>query len=448
MLVLYLFCQNDEFLLFGNVLFIESDLLNRLTLSGYVDDKKVVKSVNGTDYEIHYFQGEHSKEYLIVETKNGVYHGKAQLFDNGIITMSYMYENGIQKGHVTTYKNGIVEATRSWASLFVTDLEDRCIENRKTGLLMVIRDRDTDQIIYEGSYGDGMLKNGYGFEFDNQTGKRIRYGIFEDDEMVQLLCDFKDDQMTEYYVKDNESNIHLYQRHPVYVGGFLFIEEQQCVVRHGDGVIINHLSGMAEYVGVWVNGAMVNGFPVYDGWYQESLPEASLKLIADEELRLYEESVIASEAISAIEKKEEEELTQKEELSQKEEENLAVELMDVVIQSPSDLESLNTAVSVLIVPDNTCNKKISTLEICSMPVLKIIQIGENCFKGVTKVKIKKNQELESFLVGNKSFTRYEDEIEECKSYSLTISHNPMLSKIVIGQLAFAEYYKFVLEGKE
>lgn len=355
--------------------------------------------------------------------------------------MSYMYENGIQKGHVTTYEDGIVEATRSWASLFVTDLEDRCIENRKTGLLMVIRDCDTDQIIYEGSYGDGMLKNGYGFEFDNQTGKRIRYGYFEDDEMVQLLCEFKDDKMIEYYVKDKESNILLYQRHPVYVGGFLFIEEQQCVVRHGNGVILNHLSGMAEYSGVWVNGAEISGFPVYDGWYHETLPEASLKLIADEELRLYEESLIASEAISAIEKREEEEL------AQQEEENLAVESMDIVVQSPSDLESLNTAVNVLIVPDNTCNKKISTLEICSLPVLRIIQIGENCFKGVTKVKIKRNQELESFLVGNKSFTRYEDEIEECKNYSLTISHNPILSKIVIGKLAFAEYYKFALEGK-
>lgn len=386
---------------------------------------------------IQFFQGEHSNEFLIAETKEGVKDGKAQLFDNGVISMSCMFENGLQKGNITTYKNGVADAIRSWDRI-VADLEDRCIENRKCGLLMVIRDNETDQIVYEGSYDNEMQKNGYGFEFDTQTGKRIHYGYFENDEMIQLIYEFNDDQMTEYKVIDKESNILPYQRRPVYMGGYLFIEEEQRVVRHGDGVEINYLSGIAEYVGVWIKGAKKNDTHLHDGWYKKAESEVSLKLIVDEVLSEYEESRMTGEDSSETEMDEEEKMARQ----QRDEEEMSEnQLTDVVVQSNVDIESLSSTVRMLTVEDYKCNEEIDTLKIWYKPYLKRIVIGNHCFNRVTDVRIKENNQLESIVVKNNSFTC------KNKSASLTVTDNPMVTNISIGKESFKNFGSFILKSK-
>lgn len=408
-------------------------------LCGYVKEREEVKRVNEKEYLIQYYQGEHLNEYSIIETKEGKLDGKAQLFYNGVIRMSWMFENGIRKGHVTTYKKGVVEAIRSWDNLKDINSDDYCIENRKCGKLMVIRDYETDQIVYEGSYDDKMQRNGYGFVLDTETGKRKSYGYFENDEMIQLICEFDDDQMTQYEVKDKESNLHPYEHRPVYIGGFLFIEDEQRVVRHGDGVEINYLSGMAENAGVWMNGSKMNKTPLYNGWFNKTESEGSLKLIVDQELSNYDESQMTDNRIPVTGTNEEELARQQAVID--EEGIRANELSPVVVQSPGDIQSLSSTVCKLIVKDNICNNGIDTLKIWYKPFLKEIEIGNDCFKEVMEVKIKGNDLLESIVMGNNCFT-------STSKGSLFIEENPLVRTISIGKKSFEKFGSFNLHGKE
>lgn len=410
-----------------------------MTLSGYVKGREEVKRVNEKDYLIQYYQGDHLNEYSIVETKEGKLDGKAQLFNNGVIRMSWMFENGIRKGNVTTYNKGVVEAIRSWDNLIDIDSDDYCIENRKCGKLMVIRDYETDQIVYEGSYDDKMQRNGYGFVFDTETGKRKSYGYFDNDEMIQLICEFDDDQMTQYEVKDKESNLDPYEHRPVYIGGFLFIEDEHRVVRHGNGVEINYVSGMAEYAGVWMNGTKMNNIPLYNGWFNKTESEESLKLIVDQELSSFNESRMTDERLP-IAGTNEEELARQQVLV--DEQGIgANELIDLVVQSPVDIQSLSSTVCKLIVKDSKCTIGIDTLKIWYKPFLKEIEIGNDCFKEVTKVIIKGNNRLGSIVIGNNCFT-------SSSKGSLFIAENPLVMTISIGKKSFEKFGSFNLHSKE
>lgn len=407
-------------------------------MSGYVINKKVPKRFDGVDYEIQFFQDIHENEYLVIEVHDGVYHGKAQLFEKGVLKYSFTYERGIRSGQIISYKNGVVEAVRLWEGLLVSDLEDRCLENRSYGMVLVIRDKDTDHIIYEGN-GDEMIRQGFGYEFDRETGERKSYGYFEDDEMVQLICEFDGDQMTEYWYNEKENNMMPYQRHHIYIGGYYFVEDQQRAVRHGKGVTLDAVTGVAIFAGEWVNGNNIAGVTLNNGWYCEGFSEKSLKVVVDEEVFRLAEKRVEEEQRIAREKEEAEQ-------AEYERMRLAEESIDVVVKNVNDLSNLCSAVMRLSVSNNCCNHKVKTLKFNSFPQLKEIQIGDCSFKEVSTVEICDNPELVSICVGKCSFTQYPDEIEERKSYSLTIARNHALSKIVFDEKTFAEYYAFTLDG--
>ena len=433
---------------------IDSQLLNKLTLSGYVTKRKVTKAIDGVDYEIQFFQGIHSNEYLVSQMSNGVYNGVSQLFDNGIIQYSCTFENGVRKGNVTTFKNGVADAVRSWESILSKDEEDRAIENRSIGMLLVIRDKETNKIIYEGGFNSDNHRNGYGFEFDRDSGDRQRYCYFEDDMVIQIICEFNGDKMIEYWIHEKDSNTKPYQKHPVYIGGFNIIGQQ--IVRHGDGIVIDALTGLAVFSGSWVNGVAINGHDLSDGWFCEGKKEVSLKMVVDEQTCELLEKQKTEEEEELQRKKEEEELRQKkaveeEKLRQQQEAeeivDIAEESIDVTITNVHDLEMLTPAVMLLITANNSCNSHITSLRLCEYPQLREIRIGDNCFKKVIIVKIMHNPLLESIIIGNNSFTYDKDTIEEDKTSILTISDNPLLSKILIDYLSFACFYTPVFESK-
>ena len=149
---------------------------SRYLLSDYITREKKKISINGVQYEVTLYQGNHSNEYLISEMKGGRVEGRCQLFNREILSLAWMMKNGKRIGEITEYENGKALHRESWNSLLGNEGGcRRMIENSKEGLIMTIRrkcGRDRDGcVIYRGGFDKEMNRNGYGIEYDIDNSK-------------------------------------------------------------------------------------------------------------------------------------------------------------------------------------------------------------------------------------------------------------------------------------
>ena len=106
----------------------------------------------------------------------------------------------------------------------------------------------------------------------------------------------------------------------------------------------------------------------------------------------------------------------------------------------SSIIKINTEVSRLIYPSNSCNNpQIKTLTLENYPYLKELVIGDECFGYVNTVKIKDDVSLESIMIGKNSFTLNKNSYGENtgRSFTLTNCHN--LHSVTIGRFSFSDY---------
>ena len=150
-------------------------------LSDYISDEKRLIKVENRTYELQLFQGDHSNEYLLSEMKDGKVEGRCQLFNRGILSLAWIVKNGKRVGDVTNYENGKAIQKERWDSV-LGSVERRVIENTQTGLIMSIRYRHESEdeslenrevVIYRGGFDEEMNRNGYGIEYDRETGRRV-----------------------------------------------------------------------------------------------------------------------------------------------------------------------------------------------------------------------------------------------------------------------------------
>ncbi|KAM7454253.1 hypothetical protein BLSTO_04992 [Blastocystis sp. subtype 1] len=224
--------------------------MDRILLDGYVSERSKRKGVNGDEVEIVTYQGEHCDEYLVRELESG----RCSLFYKGIIQMSWKEVNGVRKGEFTVYEKGRAVRSEDWTRL--TGTERRCIENCKNGLELVI---EGDGVVYRGCFDDVelMKREGRGMEFDEKSGRMLRCGVWENDELFQIEKEFEsEDMMIEYAIEEGRSNLNVLNRHPVYEGGYVFDEEKREVLRNGEGCEIE--GGVAVREGTWEKGLLIN----------------------------------------------------------------------------------------------------------------------------------------------------------------------------------------------
>ena len=107
-------------------------------LNNYISGEKKKISVNGVEYEVQLFQGDHSNEYLLSEMKDGKIEGRCQLFNRGILCLAWMMKNGKRVGGITEYENGKALQKENWDSVLGNG-DRKLIENSKEGLIMTIR---------------------------------------------------------------------------------------------------------------------------------------------------------------------------------------------------------------------------------------------------------------------------------------------------------------------
>ena len=407
-------------------------------LSDYVSDKRMRTRIDGVEYEIQTYQGKHSHEYLLSETKDGKVEGRCQLFRHGILSLAWTVKNGKREGEITEYFDGKALYRENWKSIFGEDGNRRMIKNTKEGLIMTIRcptkhgmndeeeidvndeeesdvkddeknndvtnEKENDEIvIYQGGYDKEMNRHGHGIEYDIESGKEKLEGYWEKDKLVRIIREFdiESNQMIEYVVNDN---LELWNRIPVYVGGYCMIDGT--FVRNGIGYLIDEHNGTAIRESEWSNGIEKIGLDLYEGWYMKGLQESIRSVLKNrkpEEIKNETSDVIGN---------------------------------TVTIKKSEELIIIDKKVNDLVISSNTCSD-FKKLHLNQLNWLRSIEIGGGCFISVKSFELNGLNRLKTLKIGNSSFGN-----TELMNLSSLIS----LESIEIGNNSFEKLKSFVWNG--
>ena len=394
-------------------------------LDGYKDGEKKMIQVNGKEYLIQKYQGEHQNEYLISEMKDGKVEGRCELFENGILRLSWMMKDGQRIGRISEYEKGKALFTEEWESV-LGEGDHRMIENSKEGLKLVIRDKN-NTMIYQGEFDEELNRHGKGLEYD-ENGKLKYEGYWNRDKLICILREFRGDEMIEY---GNCDNVDVLNRIPLYIGGYKIIDGE--FKRNGIGYLIDVKNGTAMRECVYENGEELNGMKLYNGWYVNGMNRSIRGVLNYEEARKMEGTPIEKQT----------------------------KVLDT-----TGLFRIDFRVTDLVIASNCCND-VKSLNLSQYRWLKSIEIGSDCFKNVSIFKLDGLKDLESLKVGMRSFTQDNKSWENKSSNSLhtlnsavqfmksweskssrsfQISNCDELESIDISVFSFSDYSRFELKN--
>ena len=360
-------------------------------MDGYVTERIEKRTVNDEEVEITTYQGEHCDEYLV----RGVKSGRCSLFYKGIIQLSWKEVNGVRTGGFTVYEKGKALRSEDWNGL--GKKEHRCIENCKNGLDLMI---EGNGVVYRGGFDDveSMKREGRGMEFDEESGRVLRCGVWKNDELFQIEKEFESEEvMIEYDIEEEKENVSLLNRHPVYEGGYVFDEENREVLRNGYGCEIG--GGVAVREGMWERGYLKENMELFEGWY-----------VKREENEVFDWGLTAKG-------------------------DLRVE-----IHNWNEWENVNKRVTELVIPPNCCNEtEWSVFDVSGLKWLKSIVIGDECFENVNEVKLIEMKWLERVLIGKNSFTKRKNSNGNDPNRHFYLKDCERLRELKIGCFSFSDY---------
>ena len=366
---------------------------SELFLDGYEANETVFHSVvNSTEYEIESYKGEHEKEYCVYEVKNGVRDGTAELFDDGMVKMRWRMKNGARDGKYVLFDKGVVVREGRWMD--IGNSEERVIDNSKVELSMVIR--KDGEVVYQGGYGEMMQRKGLGMEYENGVLKQ--FGEWEDDELVELKQRFVNEyEMIEY---GKGSNQNLFSHRPIYIGGYIFDEASGLMKRSGPGRVMNKLTGVCKYESEWDNGVEKKDKRVvlYDGWYCDHDPgQSTREAITKATL----ETVVSPLSL---------------------------------LSGPLRIEEVKTGNRVF--NDASMEK----LQLSSLPNLKRLEIGNDCFGSTRLFDLQDLSELQTVTIGKRSFTLSRSRPSTKREDGLCrLTNCPKLTSFQVDMSSFLDY---------
>ena len=358
-------------------------------------------NIDGKEYEIQLYRGKHSSEYLLSEMEDGKIEGRCQLFNHGILSLSWIMKNGKRVGDITEYENGKVLRKESWDSIFLKNKDRRIIENTKEGLVMTIREDEI--VVYRGGFDEEMNRCGHGVEYDIENGKEKIEGYWEKDKLVRIIREFDADQykMVEYVVN---SNLEVWNRIPVYIGEYCNVNGTY--LRHGIGYCIDQLNGTAFAESEWEYGVEKKGTNLYEGWYMKGMQESIRSVLKNRK---------------PVEIK-----------------NEATEVTGehVMINNSRDLMAIDMRVNDLTISNSSCND-IPELHLTQYNWLQSIEIGYGCFISLKTFEVNGLNRLKSLKIGNNSFGN---------TSLMNLSNLISLESIEIGDGCFNSLKTFKIDG--
>ena len=387
---------------------------SRYLLNDYITREKKKISINGVQYEVTLYQGNHSNEYLISEMKGGRVEGRCQLFNRGILSLAWMMKNGKRIGGITEYKNGKALQKENWDSIVGNDGDRRMIENSKEGLIMTIRckrkgendeENDDDMVIYRGGFDEEMNRDGYGIEYDTENGKEKIEGYWSKDKLIRMIREFdaENNQMIEY--DENDSSLELLKRIPIYIGGYCM--DNGKYVRNGVGYLIDKESRTALRESEWENGEEKKYIATfYKGWHVVG-KKPVIRDVLKKDIQYRIQSV----------------------------RNVDVPPRRIEINGSVELCEMDLKVEELVICSDSCND-LDKLDLRKFKSLQSLEIGDNCFESVQEFKINGLHRLKTLVIGENSFSwRWNREESDKKGY-FYILHCESLKSIEIGEYSF------------
>ena len=364
-------------------------------MEGYVSSKCERKSVEGREFEVTTFQGEHCDEYVVKDKKSG----ECCLYRKGVLELSWREENGRKAGGFTVYEKGKVLRKENWLSVLSGE-ERRYIENNVKEVRMIIRRGEENHVVYRGGFDneESMKREGEGYAYDEESGRVLVHGVWKKDELFQILQEFEsENEMIEYEVSEDEENVSVLNRRPVYEGGYTYNESSEKYVRHGKGNEIDLSSGVAMSECEWSNGEVKNRVELFGGWYVKGREEDSL--------------------IQGV-----------------------VETRTADVHNEVEWNSLNRNVFEVVVSSNCCNEKsMKVLDLSELKYLRRIKIGDGCFENVDEVKMAGLNELESVEIGKNGLTRHKNGCGNDPDRHFYLKNCPKLKSLKMGRYSFSDY---------
>ena len=366
-------------------------------MEGYVSSKCERKSVEGREFEVTTFQGEHCDEYVVKEEKSG----ECRLYRKGVLELSWREENGQKAGGFTVYEKGKVLRKENWLSVLSGE-ERRYIENNVKGIRMIIRRGEENHVVYRGGFDneESMKREGEGYAYDEESGRVLIHGVWRNDELFQILQEFEsENDMIEYEVFKGEENVSVLNRRPVYEGGYTYNESSEKYVRHGKGNEIDLSSGVATSECEWSNDELMNCTELFGGWYVKGREEDSL--------------------IQGV-----------------------IKAYTADIHNEVEWNSLNKNVFEIVVSSNCCNEKsMKVLDLSELKYLRHIEIGSACFEYVNEVKMIELNNLESVEIGKNSFTKFKNtwRVTSDPNRHFYLKNCPKLKSLKMGRYSFSDY---------
>ena len=375
--------------------------MKRIMMEGYVTGRIENKTIYGIVVEITTYQGEHCDEYLVREVKSG----RCSLFYKGILQFSWKEVDKKKVGGFTVYEKGKAIRSQDWNEL--DGKEYRYIENRKHGLEMVI---EGNGVIYRGGFDsmESMKREGKGMEVDEKSGKVLRYGVWKDDELFQVIQEFESEEvMIEYEVEEGKENMSVLNRHPVYEGGYVFDEATSSYLRDGDGCEIDVNTGCAMKEGKWERGTLVEGVDLFDGWY--------VKMEGNEAFDW----------------------------------GVKVKEVKVEIHNWNEWQNVSKKVTELVISSKCCNEEdCKAVNWGEFVNLRELRIGDECFMNVGEMKLDGMQLLTRVVIGKNCFTLYINKWPPTFWFAdgFHLKNCPQVKELVIGSYSFSDDYICEIEN--
>ena len=389
--------------------------------------------MNGVQYEVTLYQGNHSNEYLLSEIKNGKVEGRCQLFNRGILSLSWMMKNGKRIGEITEYENGKALQRENWNSILGNNGDRRMIENGKEGLIMAIRCKckhemgeENDVVIYRGGFDKEMNRNGYGVEYDIENGKEKIEGYWIKDKLIRMIREFdaETNQMIEYAEnngEDGNGNMDLLNRVPIYIGGYCI--ENGKYVRNGVGYLIDETSRTAIRESEWEHGEERQYVAtLYKRWYVGGMKETDKCVLSNQNQNQNRIELKSNPIVNVLPKR-------------------------MKIYNSEELYEMDLKVEELVICSGSCND-LHKLDLRRYKSLQSIEIGNDCFESVQVFNICELNRLKTLIIGENSFNHKIKCDDDENMGSFTILNCESLESIEIAGNSFCgyngEFYMFNL----
>ena len=119
---------------------------------------------------------------------------------------------------------------------------------------------------------------------------------------------------------------------------------------------------------------------------------------------------------------------------------------NATVTSITELLSLDVNETEIIVDNGVSDRSFTELDLSRFSKLKRLEIGDNCFTHVEKVKLIGLGELESVVIGMKSFTQYKNGYDSNSRRHFYLRDCPLLRELRIDRYSFSDYMVFFVKG--